>query len=134
MSGEVDKWSVEQCRDWLRDAEGWVRREKERVDFDSRSVEKYVIWTRGKGDKSVRYGCHPIPATLDAAASAMPERWVITVQFWPKDEGLPSDRWEVFASISWCLDGVAAIGTTELEARFRLAVKARMTGGGGGGQ
>lgn len=122
---DVDKMTVDECRDWLADKDGWVK----------------VKGTYGEGTwrhRSTLYDpcsnwSHPIPATLDAAAAAMPEGWMVKLeitsngQCWAeasrKRNYLPVDDSDPYAT-----------GTTELEARFRLAVKARTANGGGGGQ
>lgn len=115
MSGEVDKWSVEQCRDWLAEnAEPWTRK------GDRWYHEK---WHRtGSGQKR-----HPIPATLDAAAHAMPEVGYFEI----RNGGGDQEPWICAVSLAEFDDPVLTFGKTRLECEFRAAVKARMAGGGG---
>lgn len=133
MSGEVDKWSVEQCRDWLAREAGTVTDDRGMRFLDADDM-------------------HPFPATLDAAASAMPDEFCsfqMRVMECASDgsvEGHPNGRyWSVSlrefgaerevreardpVSVHVIHQGTKAEAI--MLAMLRYAVKARMAGGGG---
>ena len=65
--------TLDECRDWLAVATGyWL----EACDCDTCTiVGNGMLQCWRKAGDSIRYHEHPIPPTLDAAASAMPEGW-----------------------------------------------------------
>lgn len=120
-----NEMTLEECRAELAEAEGWTYSD----DHDKG-------WTRPGYPGWM--GVHPIPATLDAAAAAMPEHWQTSMVCrcfgdWSKYPEKKKDD-------AWCAMGMRAADSvtgryrafadTELLARFRLAVAARRAMGG----
>lgn len=95
-----DTMTVDECRDWLARDDGW--------EF------KHNSWWH----PTIMALYHPYPATLDSATSAMPK------EFWYKVFVNPNGRVDAIAQRGFMTIDVAA--TTELEARYRLAVKCRL--------
>ncbi len=65
----------DQVRDWLAEQRGW-KYEPSQIDGMGHQKDywwKYTI-SPEHGGRTYNYG-HPFPATLDGAASAMPEGW-----------------------------------------------------------
>lgn len=137
----VDTWTLDHCRDWLAENDGWVRR--------GQVAESHVVWgdpqtptatrlvvvraevppwrwgrTSTTGETEYRES-HPIPDTLDAAASALPKGWTFCMSY-NADVlgGFTAEAYHEHVDE----DVVVKNCKTEALARFRLAVKCRMAG------
>lgn len=110
-----------ECRDFIARYNGYRFGKHHRVSYE--------CWIEPDGHPYVDmdgHMLHPIEATLDAAAAAMPEGWHFSSMIYRKGhpEG-PQAEW-------WCesddykgAETVSATADTELLARFRLAVSCR---------
>jgi len=98
--------SVDECRDWLAADEGWKRKGDR---------WKHPVWHKlGSGQKR-----HHIPATLDAAAAAMPEGW-----WWLKSDLSFFETWWLAGRKALYEIKIRSTGN-ELADRFNLAVLVR---------
>lgn len=106
-----DTATVAEMRDWLAERAGWERYV---------ASNGLIVWHTGSpaSNDYFQHHSHPIPATLDAAAEAMPKGWewemhnrnvggLVTIRAIP-----PTGYWD---------NAIHASGDTELHARFRLA-------------
>jgi hypothetical protein len=100
--------TVDQCRDKLAEMEGWKKKHERWY---------HPVWHKlGSGQKR-----HPIPATLDAAAAAMPEGW-----WWERDKRRKVWRIGPVGTDAWqkCLEDTG----DEIADRFNIALLAREKG------
>jgi hypothetical protein len=70
----IDEMTEQEVRDYLAECLGWVRINKGSVPVE------VPLWERrtklpGGGVGVEESWCHPVPATLDAAAGRLPEGW-----------------------------------------------------------
>lgn len=115
--------TIEECRDFVAGAQGWTQTTdgiwcspecKDRDDFAA-CVRSGVLPCLN----------HPVPATIDAAAKALPEGWT-----WLKHEdihnGVVTVVWKAYN-----IETFAVVPSTgdEILDRFRLAVAAIIAGG-----
>lgn len=118
MNPDLNTMTLDECRDWIARDEGWT-------SFSA--TNGIVVWHRGSFDTvgepySTCKEPHPVPATIDAAASAMPERWWWFRHVW-------NGEW-VWTAVLKCgtIARVIHIRDTDDEKldRFRLAVACRL--------
>ena len=88
--------TIDECRDWLAADEGWVYYPDSVPMNYGRGVlypDPGPGWKRGREVRSLAYGIpgHPIPATLGAAAAAMPEGW--SVKLWIENGVCNGEAW-----------------------------------------
>ena len=121
-TSKIDEWTLEMCRDYLAERAGWK--------YANMGTIYPHYWTCEKEDRrspivghhsETKHGKHPIPATLDCAATlpegwslgsvhAYPNHWAARAEYFGKPDEAPSLTKE-------------ATGTSELLARFRLRCK-----------
>lgn len=113
---EVMKMDSLACRDWLSQLDEYTQ------DGDCYYHESKEPHTYFPGS---RYGDHPIPDTLDAAAACLPEGW-----FWSKRAS--ANRGGMTSWFAWHTNDDADVPLIEIPDtgdekvdRFRLAVLAR---------
>ena len=100
MNHDHNTMTVDECRDWLANRAGWE--------------SKHNSWWHRNLLGSVAQ--HPIPATIDAAAAALPSGWFWCVEFYKETFTVRADtlgRTHIVPAFD-C--------DSELIARFRLAV------------
>ena len=100
-----------QCADWLAEKDGWLWR-------PYAGDEHWRLWTLAA--KNAEQFDHPYQLTLDAAAGALREPWVIHRICWHTAHVSVS----MWRRNSACWKNVH--GPDELTARYRAAVAARM--------
>jgi hypothetical protein len=113
---DINSLSLEACRDWLAEYEGWTK-DGDEYTHPTADVRCYF--------PGCRYGDHPIPATLEEAAK-LPEGWSVDITFLAHD-GL----WNVGIWLCRGDDGNPQIITMdadkcEMLSRFRVRVAAKM--------
>lgn len=107
---QIDAATLDECRDEIAKLQGWRT-------LPPRNFAWWHDITRTGSSK------HPIPATLDAIAGAMPDGWYIGIEHAYADR---SDSWFVTAvnrTIPDTEQRHEMVGPTELLARARLLVK-----------
>jgi len=130
--------TLDECRDFIAECNGWIDQNK--VDSDTpepiaslrRAASAFggQDWyhpTEEPHERYVgcRYGDHPIPATLDAAAGALPDGWVWSYIDWQDESfGRPvcsafATRGDEYEPLSGSV--VEGQGDSEIPARFRAA-------------
>ncbi len=107
-----------ELRDWLANDDGW---ERWQTVPDGNNFASWY-WERSEKEKVRKMGwTHPFPHTIDAAASAMPSGWNITLsngeefgKYWSAVKDDSGHEIRVYCT------------TDEITERFRLAVLARL--------
>ena len=131
MSLSPNTMTLDECRDWIALDTGKMRKAKEpgiAPDGTEETLweeEVHGEWFECRGEEG--WPDHPIPATLDAAAKAMPVMGVGYEVDWKISTIVAGSKFEA----TWWINGGDADGgcitaDTELLARFRLAVACRM--------
>jgi hypothetical protein len=116
----IDQMTEAEVRDYLAECMGWVR-----INNGSVPVE-VPLWERrtklpGGGVGVEESWCHPVPATLDAAAWCLPEGcWFCKVR-WIRQTGTDREHSSQVGQNGWT---VQAEAPTERHASFRAAAKA----------
>lgn len=120
--------TLDECRDWLAEQDGWHWLAGVEGDPVWCNVEALKTWDPAQVNhpEGSQYE-HPFPATLDGAAGALPEAWFTIEQtrFYDDDDSLD---WAVAATRPGLVGRycVRAWATDEITARYRLAVACRL--------
>lgn len=118
--------TLDEVRDELARRDGWTLEEGEHHEWgpDDRSITTYpAVWI--KGDDWITH--HPHPATLDGAAAALPEGWVLRQVVRNNTFGWMCVAARVNGAVGsseWKED--RAIARSEISARYRLALACRI--------
>ncbi len=127
----VNDMTAQECADWCAEQDGWQPPGSPVVRRDGTTCT-IGAWTRrirdghydhngyeyASGSRGIEVPKHPHPLTLDGAAAALPEGWIITIR------STLAGKWSAVGRKSG--KRYAAVATDELTARYRLAVLCRM--------
>jgi len=116
---QASEMNLDQCRDVIAESLGW----RFAADHGQRTPQR--LWVH---EKYLSRHEHPIDATLDAAAAAMPERFTQSIEQYETGWTTKAMSWD-------CTVNTGVIeADTELLARFRLAVACRQAQGAANGK
>lgn len=125
MKIDTNTMTLDEIRDWLAERKGWTRTTITMTDGQPIPIgSEWHKPTNSGSPGSLTWCIHPIPATLDAAAAAMPEGWRIRIYSPPSDAKpwwIEAD-WHDKENPIRVTYSVNAHGDTEILARFRLAM------------
>lgn len=118
---DVHQWTMDQCRDWLAEQDGWV---KSSTHYDGTPIANMP-----RGFRWFMHGCihadslddHPHPPTIDGAAAALP-RGCTHIRAW-RFGGQYEWAAQKYHGINYCW--LPATANEALD-RYRLAVLVRM--------
>lgn len=113
---QASEMNLDQCRDVIAESLGW----RFAADHGQRTPQR--LWVH---EKYLSRHEHPIDATLDAAAAAMPEGWYWVVNF----TGTIVPFLAIAVERVPTRPQIEIRADTELLARFRLAVACRQAQG-----